>query len=177
MGVKIGRMAKNWLSITVELVEGGGRRFWPRPGRVFAAGRSHTFADLATAIDDAFARWDRSHLHEFVLYDGARIGLPDDDWDENGSVLDEATTKLNRLTEGEQFVYVFDFGDGWHHLCTVGEQKIDPLDELGIMPSLPLPYFGWGDLPDQYGRRFAEDDGESPIPPDPEDADLPPFFP
>jgi hypothetical protein len=49
-------MARTWLSIRVELVEGRGERLWPRPGRIFAAARSHTFAALATAIDDAFAR-------------------------------------------------------------------------------------------------------------------------
>jgi hypothetical protein len=176
IGVKIARMPKNWLSITVELVEGRGRRFWPRPGRVFAAGRSHTFGDLATAIDDAFARWDRSHLHEFLLADGTRIGQFDDDWGE-GDVLEEDAVKMSRLTEGEQFGYMFDFGDGWSHLCTVGEQKIDPLNALGILPSAPLPYFGWGDIPDQYGRRFDHDDGAGPVPPDPKDTDLPPFFP
>lgn len=58
-------MARTWLSITVELIEGRGRHLWPRPGRIFAAARSHTFAQLAQAIDDAFARWDRAHLHEF----------------------------------------------------------------------------------------------------------------
>ncbi len=169
-------VAKTWLSIRVDLVEGAGRSYWPRPGRVFAASGSHTFADLAVAIDDAFARWDRSHLHDFRLAGGTRIALPDDEWDEPGARLDEQATKLNRLEANEQFVYVFDFGDGWTHLCTVGAAKIDPLVELGITPRKPLPYWGWGDIPDQYGRRFAEDDGEGPIPPDPEGADLPPFF-
>jgi hypothetical protein len=28
---------RNWLSIRVELVEGRGVRYWPRPGRLFAA--------------------------------------------------------------------------------------------------------------------------------------------
>jgi hypothetical protein len=169
-------VARTWLSITVELVEGGGRTFWPRPGRVFAAGHSHTFAKLATAIDDAFARWDRSHLHEFRLADETRIGMPDDDWGEPGSVLDDRTTKLSRLSPGERFLYVFDFGDGWHHLCTVGDERIDPLETLGTTPTAPLSCFGWGELPDQYGRRFADDDGASPIPPNPRRADLPPFF-
>jgi len=49
-------MARTWLSIRVELVEGRGERFWPRPGRILAAARNHTFAQLAEAIDDAFAR-------------------------------------------------------------------------------------------------------------------------
>jgi hypothetical protein len=170
-------MAKTWWSITVELVEGRADSFWPRPGRVFAAAPSHTFADLADAIDTAFARWDRAHLNEFRLADETRIGLPDADWGED-EILDERTTKLSTLAPGEQFLYVFDFGDGWHHLCTVGDAKIDPLDELGIKPAAPLPYWGWGDVPDQYGRRWAGDDGsDGPVPPDPRRTDLPPFFP
>ncbi len=60
-------MARTWLSIRVDLISGGDTDCWPRPGRIFAAARSHTFAQLATAIDDAFARWDRSHLHMFTL--------------------------------------------------------------------------------------------------------------
>jgi len=75
---RIGPMpAHTWLSIRVELVEGRGEHYWPRPGRLFAAARSHFYAQLATAIDDAFGRWDRSHLHEFDLADGTRIGMPD----------------------------------------------------------------------------------------------------
>ena len=35
------RVARTWLSVTVELVEGAGYRFWPRPGRVFAVARTH----------------------------------------------------------------------------------------------------------------------------------------
>lgn len=46
---------------------------WPRPGRTLAAARTHTFAQLATAIDDAFARWDRAHLHEFTLAGRERV--------------------------------------------------------------------------------------------------------
>jgi Plasmid pRiA4b ORF-3-like protein len=169
-------VARTWLSITVELIEGRGRSFWPRPGRVLAAARTHTFSDLATAIDDAFARWDRSHLHEFLLADDIRIGQPDDEWGEGGDVLDDEVTKLSRLGAGEQFVYVFDFGDDWHHLCTVGEERIDPLEALGITPANPLPLYGWGEIPDQYGRRFVDDDGDAPVPPDPRLTDLPPFF-
>jgi hypothetical protein len=63
-------MTRTWLSIMVELVEGRGERLWPRPGWILAAARSHAFAALATAIDDAFARWDCAHLHEFRLADG-----------------------------------------------------------------------------------------------------------
>ena len=165
------------MSIRVELVEGGGASLWPRPGRVFAAEGSHTFLDLAEAIDDGFARWDRSHLHEFVLADGTRLSDPDPDEDEPDSVLDDGLTELSRLERGEQFVYVFDLGDDWAHLCTVGDRWIDPVEELGFTPETPLPYAGWGEIPDQYGRRWEDDDGESPPPADPGRADLPALRP
>ena len=55
-------MARTWLSIRVDLISGHGEECWPRPGRIFAAARSHKFSQLADAIDTAFARWDRSHL-------------------------------------------------------------------------------------------------------------------
>src|ERR1700737_3978272 len=90
----------NWLSIRVELVEGRGERYWPRPGRLFAASKSHSFSQLATAIDDAFARWDRSHIHEFQLSDGTRLGIPDPDFEE---VIDDAGARLARLEPGEEF--------------------------------------------------------------------------
>jgi hypothetical protein len=158
----------NWLSIQVELVEGRGERYWPRPGRLFAASMSHSFSELATAIDDAFARWDRSHLHQFELSDGTRLGIPDPDFED---VIDDAAAKLARLQPGEEFTYVFDFGDDWTHLCTVGGTAIDPIQSLGIVAAVPTPYFGWGSIPDQYGRRWSEDDGESQPPPDPDLAD------
>jgi hypothetical protein len=40
------------------LIEGHGEQYWPQPGRIFAAARSHTFKQLADATDDAFARRD-----------------------------------------------------------------------------------------------------------------------
>jgi len=77
----------------------------------------------------------------------------------------------------QRFVYVFDLGDDWAHLCTVGPERIDPVETLGILPDRPLPYWGWGDIPDQYRRRWDGDDGESPRPKDPTCTDLPPLRP
>ena len=169
-------VARTWLSIQVELVSGRGENYWPRPGRVFAAARSHGFSQFADAIDTAFARWDRAHLYQFVLSDGTRIGQPEfDDFDEG--FIDGATTKLGVLGLGEQFVYEFDFGDGWTHLCTVAPTRIDPVHELGISPTAPLPYRGWGAIPDQYGRRWADDDGEGDEPANPGTSDLPALQP
>jgi hypothetical protein len=170
-------MARTWLSIRVDLVEGRGGRLWPRPGRVFAAARTHTFAQLADAIDSAFSRWDRSHLTLFDLADGSCVYGPIrwDDPPERG--VFDGDVRLSRLSAGEQLTYTFDMGDDWTHLCTVAADRIDPLQALGIVPDAPLPYWGWGLIPDQYGRRTDDDDGESPLPPDPDATDLPPLRP
>jgi len=171
-------MARTWLSIRVDLVEGGRNdSIWPRPGRIFAAARSHTFAALATAIDNAFARWDHAHLHSFTFTDATLLTGPGpwDDPPQDAQPSDRV--RLARLAADEQFLYTFDLGDNWTHLCTVGPASIDPLDQLGITPQVPLPYWGWGDIPDQYGRRFDHDDGETPLPPDPRLTDLPPLRP
>ena len=171
-------MTRTWLIIDVELVSGGGRGdFWPRPGRTFVASRAHTFEQFAEAINDAFGRWDLAHLHEFTLADGTAVGLPDPEWDDDREVVDARHTKLGRLNLGEQFAYVFDFGDHWAHLCTVGPERADPVDCYGIVPRRPAAIFGWGELPDQYGRRWRGDDGSSRPPPNPKRTDLPPILP
>ena len=169
--------SSTWISVQVELIEGRGEHCWPRPGRIFAAAAEHSFGQLASAIDDAFARWDRAHLHEFELGDGTRIGMADAELDVEESVVDERILKLSRLKPGEQFVYVFDLGDDWAHLCTAGESPIDPVESLGLVPDRPVPYFGWGAIPDQYGRGWSGDDGEATPPPNPQLTDLPPIRP
>jgi Plasmid pRiA4b ORF-3-like protein len=170
-------VARTWLSIRVDLVSGRGEHYWPRPGRVFVAARSHRFSQLAEAIDTAFARWDRSHLYKFEFADGRVIGRPEfDDFDDLG-LLDGAATTLSKLSLGEQVVYEFDFGDSWTHLCAVAPERIDPEAELGIAPRSPLPHWGWGEIPDQYGRRWIDDDGEGSEPPNPGLSDLPPLQP
>ena len=169
-------MARTWLSIRVELVGGmHAHDLWPRPGRLLLARPGMTFRDLAAAIDTAFARWDLAHLHAFQLADGIRIGVRTP-WDEDDDEeLDDRAEKLSRLQLGECFAYEFDFGDRWMHLCTVEMEKVDPEQVYGQRPDRPVPYFGWGDIPDQYGRRWDADDGESPVPPppDPPLSDLP----
>lgn len=153
---------------------------WPRPGRVFAAARSHSFAQLAEAVDAAFARWDLAHLHMYTLADGTNLSRATD-WDGElpEDALDSASTKLSRLNPGDQFAYVFDLGDDWAHLCTVGPERIDPLDTVGSQPQHPVPYWGWGTIPDQYGRHWDGDDGEAREPRQRRNelSDLPPIFP
>jgi hypothetical protein len=166
-----------WISVEVEVVEGRGQHLWPRPGRLIGASLNHSFGQLARAIDEAFARWDRAHLHEFELGDGLRIGSADSNPDFDDAVLDERRLNLTRLKLGERFIYVFDLGDEWAHLCTVGKSRIDPVETFGNVPSGPLAYFGWGSIPDQYGRGWSGDDGEAEPPADPVLSDLPPLRP
>lgn len=165
-------MARTWLSISVELLGGRGEDLWPHPGRIFAVGPSHTFENLADAINTAFARWDRAHLSEFTLANGTPVtNLQYVDELANslhGPIFlpaDSTTTKVARtVAPGDEFQFVFDLGDFWVHRCTVEAQKVDPMEVLGIRPKGPLAYWGWGNMPDQYGRRWADDDGERRAP-------------
>ena len=99
----------------------------------------------------------------YVIVDGFEL---------NGSHYPKSDAGINTCFNG-----ALSLGDDWTHLCTVADSRIDPLDTLGIVPDVPLPYWGWGSIPDQYGRRFDGDDGETPLPPDPHLADLPPLRP
>ena len=168
-------MARTWLSVTVELLGGRGEQLWPWPGRVFAVGPSHTFGQLADAINAGFARWDRAHLSMFTLVDGRLVTDPEtgDDLVTSaggpfGVAVDITTARVARSVEpGAEFQYTFDFGDDWIHRCTVAAEKVDPLDVVGIVPTVPMAYWGWRLIPDQYQRRWADDDGTSqpPTPP------------
>lgn len=165
-------MARTWLSVTVELLGGRGEELWPWPGRVLAVGPSHTFIDLADAINTAFARWDRAHLSVFTLADG-RVLADDESGAELAaaaggpvpapSAIDE-TKVVAAVARGDEFRYTFDLGDNWIHRCVVGEELVDPMEVLGIRPRQPLPYWGWGTIPDQYGRRWEDDDGAGHAP-------------
>ena len=135
-------MARTWLSVTVELIGGRGEELWPWPGRIFAVGPSHTFMDLADAINDAFGRWDRSHLSLFTLADGQVITdvstgaeMAESAGGPISAPLDIESAKVGRvLKPGAEFQFTFDLGDQWTHRCVVAEEKIDPLEELGLRP-------------------------------------------
>jgi len=153
-------VARTWLQIQVELEGGGGIVCDPPPGRVMMVGPGHSFKALATSINAAFARWDLAHLHEFELADGRRIGYPDDEFAELEWLDHEQLKVAREVRLGEEFRYVFDLGDNWRHRCVVLEEKVNPLEAYGIVPAQPVAIWGWGWIPDQYGRRSAEDTGE-----------------
>ena len=131
----------------------------PPPGRVLIVGPSHTFEQFADAINQAFARWDLSHLHEFR---GSPMG---------GELASRATispltwhgkitAKLKVCREvkpGDEFTFTFDFGDNWRHRCKVRPEKADPVEEYGEKPPRPVAIWGWGSIPDQYGRSTLDE--------------------
>lgn len=103
--------------------------------------------------------WDLSHLHEFELADGRLIGYPDDEFAPDVVWLDHAKLKVCReVKPGEEFSYVFDLGDNWQHRCVAEPVKADPPVEYGVIPGGPIVIWGWGLIPDQYGRRSFDSD-------------------
>ena len=122
-------------------------------------GPSHTFAQLAEAIDTGFARWDVSHLHLFVLPDGRQVGYPDDEQDDEDCLDHDRLKVASELSPGDSFSYVFDLGDDWRHRCQVLPEKLNPDDDYGPgpPPRQPVAIDGWGWIPDQYGRASFEE--------------------
>lgn len=152
-------MARTWLQIQVELEGGRDIECDPPPGRIFIVGPSHTFAALAEAINQAFARWDLGHLHVFLLADGREVGFADVDPEIHGWLDHDALKVASELAPGDAFSYVFDLGDDWRHRCRVLDEKADPREEYGPgpLPRRPVAISGWGWIPDQYGRVSAEE--------------------
>lgn len=148
-----GPMPDGWYLVRVELISGGGQDFDPPPGRDLLVSSQHTFRQLAEVINQSFARWDLGHLYAFRMADGAEIGLPGDDL----PVRDSARSKVARRNELEVFEYEFDFGDGWIHRCTVLEAGVQPEDHYGVRPKGPVAVWGWGNIPDQYGRTTPDE--------------------
>ena len=153
-------MARTWLQVRVDLLGGLGERLRSPPGRVFIVGRAHTFSAFAEVINVAFARWDLSHLHEFELAEGRRIGFVDPESFGDEVVDDHAAVKVaDAVGPGAEFGFVFDFGDRWEHRCRVLAERVDPRQEWGPgpLPKQPVAIWGWGSIPDQYGRDTAEE--------------------
>jgi hypothetical protein len=55
------------------------------------------------------------------------------------------------LTRGEQFVYEFDSGDRWTHLCTVAPTRIDPATNWESFRAVRCRVGGWKRSPTNTG--------------------------
>ncbi len=118
-----------------------------------------TLDDLHEAIQQAFG-WDNDHLYAFFLSGKA--------WDERSayeSPLSEEARPASRyrlenlpLKAGQQFLYLFDFGDELRHLV-----KLEAIVPNGVNPSqaqsYPVISELHGEAPPQYGY-YDEDEDE-----------------
>lgn len=151
-----------WMTIRVVLADGQGIELDPTPGRVMLAHAEHTFAELADAIDGAFGRWDPTPAHEFdvegrlLASDPAAVPvlLPGSDAEHS----ETRTLGEVGLRAGSRFTYLFDPQQRWVHQCRVEEMALDPFTLVDEEPEVPIPVFGWGDVPDQYGRMEEDDE-------------------
>lgn len=80
--------------------------------------------------------WSDSHLHEFEIRD-RHYGTPDlddaDPVDMDREVFSEKKFRLNQLLGvGDTCLYLYDFGDSWHHRITV--ESIEELDDANFGP-------------------------------------------
>jgi hypothetical protein len=115
--------ADTWLSIRVELVSGRGEDIEPPPGRELVAAATHTLAELAGAIDLAFARWDLSHVHLFRFDDDSSYMPGGSEIDPDVGDSERARLGSIPLARETVFEYIFDLGDDWTHRCTVKDHR------------------------------------------------------
>jgi Plasmid pRiA4b ORF-3-like protein len=124
------------------------------PGRVFAVPGRYPMLELALTIDSAFGRWDLVHERVFTVK-GKQF-----DGDSEVKGADRLTLDSLGLARGDIFEYEFDLGDSWIHRCLVLNAAPDLYKQWdGWRPEVPSALFGWGSLPDQYGREADTDDG------------------
>jgi hypothetical protein len=147
--------------MTIRVVLSGreGLPLEPPPGRVVLVHADHSFADLAEAIDTSFGRWDLAPLHEFGV-EGRRLAAEPDPEQVELEDSDEVTVGEVGLRPGSRFSYLFDLEMRWVHDCTVSDVGVDPFELLGDEPELPAPVFGWGAVPDQYGRDSEDEEAD-----------------
>lgn len=71
--------------------------------------------------------WSGGHLHQFLI-NGVEYSEPDEDMPDD--VLDESDVELAGVSaEGDQLLYVYDFGDNWRHEVKV--EKVLPASKSG----------------------------------------------
>lgn len=114
-----------------------------------------SFWDLHVAIQDAMG-WTDSHLHDFEINHSIEkgkqhMGIPDDDgFDDIYHTLPGWDYRVrDYLIINDQFIYSYDFGDGWKHrieyeglhekqpgakypMCVAGARACPPEDVGGV---------------------------------------------
>jgi hypothetical protein len=73
--------------------------------------------------------WSGGHMHQFRV--GKKLySLPDEDFADEFQIIDERDVTLREIMqEGtKEFVFEYDFGDGWEHVIKL-EKVIEPVKE------------------------------------------------
>src|SRR5215213_4809103 len=87
------------------------REVEPTVERVIDVPAAITLDDLHEVLQVALS-WTDSHLHQFRT-DDTTYGVPSDGWDDEQREVDERGVPMSSLPKN--FVYAYDFGDGWEH--------------------------------------------------------------
>lgn len=76
--------------------------------------------------------WEDYHLHQFVSKDKKIYGIPDPD---GPPTINEKRAKLTDLVNevGDEFLYEYDFGDGWLHRIKLVKIRQPNQDERAIV--------------------------------------------
>lgn len=127
--------------------------------------KTATLYELHKAIINAFD-FEDDHVHAFFMNN--RIWTPEEMYYSHRAEGDECLTKDYKLeqfglSKGDQFKYVFDFGDEWRFQCKV-------LRELDVRTDIPGVIRRVGESPEQYPEPEWEEMDE-------EDDDLPEILP
>ncbi|HET91351.1 MAG TPA: plasmid pRiA4b ORF-3 family protein [Chloroflexi bacterium] len=82
-----------------------------------------TLEKLHYIIQDAMG-WTNSHLHQFIV-GGTYYGESHPDYGLD-DMIDERRMRLEEIaSEGDKFIYEYDFGDSWEHVVLV-EKVLEP---------------------------------------------------
>lgn len=149
----------DWLTVRVLLTAHGDVTLpgWA-PGRIVLVHADHTFAELSDALDAVFGRWDLPQLHVFEV-EGRRLSPGGASTEPDAEDSEEVAVGEVGLRAGARFTYTFDLGERWLHDCLVERSAVDPFETVGEEPDTPVAVFGWGMVPDQYGRLAEDDEG------------------
>ena len=122
----------------------------------------NTLSQLCEAILDAF-EFDNDHLHAFFMDNRvwsrnlyACYWSDPDEEEMDGNVNPstyEVTLRSLKLSEGQKFLYLFDFGDEWRFSCRVLKVLDEQTKDAQVVRSV-------GEPPEQYPSWDEDEDEE-----------------
>lgn len=128
----------------------------PEIWRVIQVRGDQTLEDLHDAICDAFD-WDADHLWAFFMnnhfWDPKEEYGPPEVGEGAGDATETVLDSL-KLEHGQEFCYIFDFGDEWRHTIEVAD--IESADDA----TYPRISESHGDAPQQYPDMEGEEEEE-----------------